>query len=182
MKKHVLIIALLFTGICKQSSAQFDIKNLDFNNLNLKDIIGKVMKVEHGFSPKFFLGNSKIPKIPQVAQILGLKKNMQVIKLFNTFRTGRTIFHLASYAGSAVAIYGIIKSAGDSSSRANYKGALVGGLTSALSGVIIKLLTKGAAYKAVDIFNGIAARKIKDIFSIRPASSTAGIGLYVKLD
>jgi hypothetical protein len=33
----------------------------------------------------------------------------------------------------------------------------------------------------VDIFNGIAVKKIKDIFSIAPASNTAGIGLYVKL-
>lgn len=177
MKKHMLIIAILFLGICKPSSAQ-----IDFENFNLKDLIGKVMNVEHGFSPKFFLGNSKIPKIPKVAEILGLKKNPQVNKLFGTFRTGRTIFQLTSYAGSAVALYGVIKSAGDSASRANYKGALIGGLTSALTGVIVKLLTKGAAYKAVDIFNGIAARKIKDIFSIAPASNTMGIGLYVKLD
>lgn len=182
MKRHILIIAILFLGICKQSSAQFDLKNLDLNNLDLKDIIGKVMHVEHGFAPKFSLGNIPIPKIPKVAEILGMKKSPEVNKLFNTFRTGRTIFHLASYAGSAVALYGVIKSAGDSASRANYKGALVGGLTSALTGVIVKLLTKGAAYKAVDIFNGIAARKIKDIFSIRPASNTMGIGLYVKLD
>ena len=175
MKRHILIIAILFLGICKQSSAQ-----IDFENLDLKDIIGKVMKVEHGFSPKFFLGNLKIPKIPKVAEILGMKKNPEVNKLFNTFRTGRTIFHLASYAGSAVALYGIIKSTADSAK--NYKGALVGGLTSALTGVIVKLLTKGAAYKAVDIFNGIAMKKIRDIFSIAPASNGMGIGLYVKLD
>ena len=177
MKKHILIIAILFLGISKQSSAQIDLENLD-----LKDILGKVMKVEHGFSPKFFLGNLKIPKIPKVAEILGMKKNPQVDKLFNTFRTGRTIFQITSYAGSAVAIYGIIKAAGDSASRANYKGALVGGLTSALTGVIVKLLTKGAAYKAVDIFNGVITRKIKDIFSIAPASNGMGVGLYVKLD
>ncbi len=177
MKTHILIFAILFLGICKQSSAQ-----IDLNNPDLKDIIGRVMHVEHGFSPKFSLGNIRIPKIPKVAEILGMKKNPEVNKLFNTFRTGRTIFHLASYAGSAVALYGVIKSAGDSSSRANYKGALVGGLTSALTGVIVKLLTKGAAYKAVDIFNGIAMKKIRDIFSIAPASNTMGIGLYVKLD
>ena len=109
-----------------------------------------------------------------------MKKNPEVNKLFNTFRTGRTIFHLASYAGSAVALYGIIKSTADSAT--NYKGALVGGLTSALTGVIVKLLTKGAAYKAVDIFNGIAMKKIRDIFSIAPASNGIGVGLYVKLD
>jgi hypothetical protein len=178
MKTHILIIAILLLGISRQASAQ-----IDLNNLDLKDIIGRVMKVEHGFSPKFFLGNIKIPKIPKVAEILGMKKNPEVNKLFNTFRTGRTIFQITSYAGSAVALYGVVKKvAGDSASRANYKGALIGGLSSALTGVIVKLLTKGAAYKAVDIFNGIAMKKIRDIFSIAPASNTMGIGLYVKLD
>jgi len=175
MKKHILIIAILFLGISKQSSAQIDLENID-----LKDIIGRIMKVEKGFSPKFFLGNTKIPKIPKVAEILGMKRNPDVNKLFNTFRTGRTVFQIASYAGSAVALYGVIKSSGDSAE--NYKGALVGGLSSIATGVIVKLLTKQAAYKAVDIFNGIAARKIREIFSIGPASNTAGIGLYVKLD
>jgi hypothetical protein len=178
MKTHILIIAILLLGISRQASAQ-----IDLNNLDLKDIIGRVMKVEHGFSPKFFLGNIKIPKIPKVAEILGMKKNPEVNKLFNTFRTGRTIFQITSYAGSAVALYGVVKKvAGDSASRASYKGALIGGLSSALTGVIVKLLTKGAAYKAVDIFNGIAMKKIRDIFSIAPASNTMGIGLYVKID
>ena len=178
MKKYIVVLLICCFGIVKQSSAQ-----IDFDNLNLRDIIGKVMKVEHGFSPKFYLGNIKIPKIPKVAEILGLKKNPDINKLFNTFRTGRTIFQLASYAGSAVALYGVIKkAAGDSASRANYKRALIGGLTSVATGVLIKLLTKGAAYKAVDLFNGIAIRKIRDILSIGPASNTTGIGLYVKLD
>lgn len=178
MKKHLVALAILFLGVCRQSSAQIDLENLD-----LKALIGRVMKVEKGFSPKFFLGNLKIPKIPKVAEILGMKKNPQVDKLFNTFRTGRTIFQLTSYAGSAVALYGVVKKAtGDSASRENYKGTLIGGLTSIATGVLVKLLTKKAAYKAVDIFNGIAARKIRDIFSIAPASNTMGIGLYVKLD
>ena len=171
MKKHFLIIAISLLGFCKQSSAQVDINDLNLKNLNIQDIIGKVMNVQHGFSPKFALGNISIPKIQKVAEILGLKKSPDVNKLFNTFRTGRTIFHLTSYAGTAISLYGVIKSAGDSSSKANYKGALIGGLTSALTGIIVKMLTKGAAYKAVDIFNGIAARKIKDIFSIKPASN-----------
>ena len=178
MKTRILIIVIFLLGISRHSSAQ-----IDLNNLDLKDIIGRVMKVERGFSPDFFLGNIKIPKVQKVAEILGMKKNPEVNKLFNTFRTGRTIFQVTAYAGSAVALYGAVKKiAGDSASRANYKGALIGGLSSALTGVIVKLLTKGAAYKAVDIFNGIAMKKIRDIFSIAPASNTMGIGLYVKLD
>ena len=59
--------------------------------------------------------------------------------------------------------------------------ALYSGISAISSGLIVKFLTKGASYKAVDIFNGIAVKKIKDIFSIAPASNTAGVGLYVKL-
>lgn len=182
MKRHLVIFAILFLGICKQSTAQIDLENLDLKNLDLKSLLGKVMKVEKGFSPDFFLGNLKIPKIPKVAEILGMKKNPEVNKLFNTFRTGRTIFHITSYAGSAVALYGAIKALGDSVKASDYKGALIGGLGSALTGLIVKLLTKAAAYKAVDIFNDIAVRKIRDIFSIKPASGNMGIGLYVILD
>jgi hypothetical protein len=180
MKKHIFlsIIFLAAIFVCKPSFAQIDLKNLD-----LKDIIGRVMKVEKGFSPDFFLGNIKIPKVQKVAEILGMKRNPEVNKLFNTFRTGRTIFQVTSYAGSAIALYGVVKkAAGDSASRSNYKGALIGGLTGVATGVLVKLLTKAAAYKAVDLFNGIAMKKIKDIFSIAPASNTIGVGLYVKLN
>ena len=176
MKKHLLIIAILFLGMSKSSSAQ-----IDFENLDLKDIIGRVVNVEKGFAPKFSLGKIRIPKIPKVAEILGIKKNDQVNKLFNTFRAGRTVFQVASYAGSAVAIYGLVKQTGDSVSKGS-KTALTSGLISIGTGLLVKFLTKSASYKAVDIFNGIAARKIRDIFSIKPASNTMGIGVYVKLD
>ncbi len=176
MKKHMLIVAILLFGVCRQSSAQIDLDNLD-----LKSIIGKVMHVQKGFAPKFSLGNIRIPKIPKVAEILGLKKNSEVNRLFNTFRTGRTIFQITSYAGSAIAVYGLAKQLKDSITSGS-KTALTSGLVSIGTGLIVKFLTKAASYKAVDIFNGIAARKIRDIFSIAPASNTMGIGLYVKLD
>ncbi len=176
MKKSVIIFFFAALAV-KQSSAQ-----IDLNNLNLKDIFGKVMNVQHGFAPKFSLGNITIPKIHKVAEILGLKKNSDVNRLFSTFNTGRTIYKIAANGGAVVALYGVAKQLGDSASRANYKGALIGGITSIASGLIVKLLTKGAAYKAVDIFNGMAMKKIKDIFSIKSASKGMGIGLYVKLD
>jgi hypothetical protein len=70
----------------------------------------------------------------------------------------------------------------DNASASNdYKAALYSGLSAIASGLAVKFLTKGASYKAVDIFNGIVVKKIKDIFSIAPASNTAGVGLYVKL-
>ncbi len=179
MKKYVLtsIIFLSAIFVTKPSSAQ-----IDLNNINLRDIIGKVMNVQHGFAPKFSLGNVTIPKIHKVAEILGLKKNSDVNRLFSTFNTGRTIYKITSYAGSAIAIYGVIKQSGDSLSTKQGRAALTSGLVSIGSGLLVKFLTKAAAYKAVDIFNGIAMKKIKDIFSIKPASNTMGIGLYVKLD
>jgi hypothetical protein len=104
-----------------------------------------------------------------------------VNKLFNTFRTGRIIYKAAAYAGGAIAVYSLVRKTEKSVQSQNYNTALYSGLSAIGSGLIVKFLTKGASYKAVDIFNGIATKKIKDIFSIAPASSTAGIGLYVKL-
>jgi hypothetical protein len=169
----LLISALLFA---ETSSAQ-----IDLNNLDLKDLIGKVMHVEKGFAPKFSLGRTPIQQISKVAEILGMKQNDEVNKLFNTFRTGRIIYKAAAYVGGAIAVYSLVRKTEKSVQSQNYNGALYSGIGAIGSGLIVKFLTKGASYKAVDIFNGIAVKKIKDIFSIAPASNTAGIGLYVKL-
>ncbi len=178
MKNTFVTILLLLAGLffSKKSSAQ-----IDLNNIDIRDIIGKVIHVDKGFAPKFALGNTPIQKINKVAEILGLKKNETVNKLFNTFKTGRILYKVAAYAGSAIAVYAIVRKIENSVKSNNYSGALYSGIGAIGSGLIVKFLTKGASYKAVDIFNGIAAKKIKDIFSIAPASNTAGIGLYVKL-
>lgn len=168
-----MISAFLFAESC---SAQ-----IDLNNLDLKDIIGKVMHVQKGFAPKFSLGRTPIQKIAKVEEILGLKQNVEVNRLFKTFKTGRTIYKAAAYAGSAIAVYSLIRKTENSVKSQDYNTALYSGISAIGTGLIIKFLTKGASYKAVDIFNGIAVKKIKDIFSIGPASNTAGIGLYVKL-
>lgn len=168
-----MIPALLFAD---SSSAQ-----IDLNNLDLKDIIGKVMHVEKGFAPKFSLGRTPIQKISKVEEILGLKQNNEVNRLFKTFKTGRIIYKAAAYAGGAIAVYSLVRKTENSVKSQDYNTALYSGISAIGTGLIIKFLTKGASYKAVDIFNGIAAKKIKDIFSIAPASNTAGIGLYVKL-
>jgi hypothetical protein len=175
MKKNILffiIVAFINAGATAQ---------IDFNNLNLDNILGKVLKVKKGFAPKFSLGSTAIPKIAKVAQIIGLKKSDQALKLFNTFKTGRTIYKIATYAGSAIAAYSAIKAIDKSTLKEDYQKPLIGALGSVASGLIVKFLTKAASYKAVDVFNGAAKKKIKDIFSIAPASSTIGMGLYVKL-
>lgn len=176
--RKLFTLLLLFTALlfAKISSAQ-----IDLNNLDLKDLIGKVMHVEKGFAPKFSLGKTPIEKISKVEEILGLKQNNEVNRLFNTFKTGRTVYKVAAYAGGAIALYSLVRKTEKSVKSQDYNGALYSGIAAIGSGLIVKFLTKGASYKAVDIFNGIAVKKIKDIFSIAPASNTAGVGLYVKL-
>ena len=177
MNKYFPILVMGFCFVFIQNAnAQIDLKNID-----LRDIIGKVVHVDKGFSPKFSLGNTPIQKISKVAEILGLKKNDDVNRLFNTFKTGRIIYKVAAYTGSAIVVYALVRKLDNSLKSKDYSGALYSGIGSVASGLIVKFLTKGASYKAVDIFNGIAIKKIKDIFSIAPASNTAGIGLYVKL-
>ncbi len=178
MRKFATIALFIITGlfITSKSSAQIDLNNIDLN-----DIIGKIMHVQKGFAPKFSLGNTPIAKINKVAEILGLKKNEEVNKLFNTFKTGRIIYKAAAYVGGAAVVYGLVRTFQKSIKTSEYATPLYSGIGAVGSGLIIKFITKGASYKAIDIFNGIAVKKIKDIFSIAPASGTAGIGLYVKL-
>jgi len=112
---------------------------------------------------------------------LGMKRNDQVDKLFRTFRTGRTVYKVAAYTGGAILVYGIARKLNNAAKSSDYNAALYSGLGTVASGLAVKFLTKGASYQAVDIFNGIASRTIKSIFSIGPASDVVGIGLYVSL-
>ncbi|HEU5054336.1 MAG TPA: hypothetical protein VFT78_14570 [Hanamia sp.] len=175
-KKLALLFIFSALFFAERSSAQ-----IDLNNLDLKDIIGKVMYVQKGFAPKFTLGRTPIQKISKVEEILGLKQNAEINRLFRTFKTGRIIYKVGAYAGGAIAVYSLVRKTENSVKSQDYNTALYSGISAIGTGLIIKFLTKGASYKAVDIFNGIAVKKIKDIFSIGPASNTAGVGLYVKL-
>lgn len=171
-----LLLLFLAAGFTTMSFAQ-----IDLDHLELRDLIGKVMKVEKGFEPKFFLGNTPIQKVEKVAEILGLKKNEEVNRLFKTYKTGRIVYKVAAYTGSAIVVYGLVRKVDNSIKAQDWETALYSGLGAIGSGVVVKLLTKSASYKAVDIFNDIAVRKIIDIFSIAPASNSAGLGIYVKL-
>lgn len=182
MKKiTALVLIAMMAG--KSVSAQIDLdKILDPKKIiNINDIVGKVLTVKKGFAPKFSLGNVEIPKVAKVAQIFDVKGNAQALKLFNTFKTGRTIYRVAAAAGTAVAVYGTIKSIDKAAKTEDYKGALIGGLSTIGAGLLTKFLTKAAAYKAVDVFNGVVRKKIGDIISVKPAESTLGVGLFVKL-
>lgn len=176
MNKSISILCLSIV-LSISVHAQIKIDQL----LNLDNLIGQVMSVKKGFNPKFSIGNIAIPKVNKLGEIFGMKQNADIDKLFRTFKTGRTIYKSTAYIGGAIALYGTIKAIDKAAVAKDYKGALVGGLTTIGAGVITKLLTKGAAYKAVDIFNGVAKKKLKDILSIQPASNTMGAGIFVKL-
>jgi hypothetical protein len=175
--KKILVLALITAACIGKSQAQIDLKKI----FNLDDIVGKVLNVKKGFAPKFSLGNQPITKIFKVGEILGVKNNAQANKYFNLFKTGRTIYKIASYAGTAISIYGAVKAFDKASAKKDYQGALLGGLSSIGTGLLSKFLTKGASYKAVDIFNGVVKKKLGDILGVAPASSTIGVGVYVKL-
>ncbi|HOZ79306.1 MAG TPA: hypothetical protein PLY34_15035 [Ferruginibacter sp.] len=180
-KITALALILMMTGT--SASAQIDLdKILDPKKIiNINDILGKALNVKKGFAPKFSLGKLEIPKVAKVAEIFNVKGNAQALKLFNTFKTGRTIYRAAAIAGSAIAVYGTIKSLDKAVKKQDYQGALIGGLSTIGAGLISKFLTKAAAYKAVDVFNGVVRKKIGDIIGVRPAESTLGVGLFVKL-
>jgi hypothetical protein len=181
--KKVFVFVFIITAVCKTASAQIDLnKILDPNKIiNINDIVGKVLNVKKGFAPKFSIGNLHVPKIAKVAEIFNVKGNAQALKLFNSFKTGRTIYRVAAIAGSVISIYGTAKAIDKAARQEDYKGALIGGLSTIGAGLITKLLTKAAAYKAVDIFNGVVRKKIGDILSVKPAESSLGVGLFVKL-
>ena len=182
MKKPFLVlITVAILCISPNAYSQIDLNRIDLNNINLNQLLGQVMKVDKGFAPQFYIGDIKIPKIDKVAEILNLKQNPEINKLFKTYKTGRTVYKIASYTASAIAIYGVIKSIDKATVKKDYQTAFASAIGTVGTGVIVKLLTKGASYKAVDIFNKVAVKSIKDIFKIGIASDTVGVGLYVSL-
>lgn len=194
MKKAIqpLVLFLFLTIASISASAQIKIGDI---NVDLDQLLGKVkvLKVQKGFSPKFFLGDVQLNKVGILGEklkgveVLGQvfnKKNIdQVTKLYKTYKTGLIIFKVLGAAGTAVTTYSVIRGAtnSDKFDDGTVKRMLYPALASVATGVITKVLTKKASYKAVDIFNGVVRNKVEDIFSIKPASSTLGVGLYVKL-
>ncbi|RYF52332.1 MAG: hypothetical protein EOO38_00505 [Cytophagaceae bacterium] len=194
MKKAFQQFGLMLLVMVVSLSAAAQIKIGDLN-VDLDQILGKakVLKVQKGFNPKFFLGDLQLNKVGILGEklkgveVLGQvfnKKNInQVTKLYKTYKTGLIVFKVLGAAGTAVTTYSVIRGAtnSDKFDDATVKKALFPALASVATGVLTKVLTKKASYKAVDIFNGVARKTIKDILSIKPASETLGMGLYVQL-
>ena len=191
----LIAIALIVSFSCAQYDAAAQIKLEDLQNIDLNNILGnlKLLKVKKGFSPVFSIGNYQINTVGILGEklkgvgILGdilEKKNVdKIMGMYKTYKTGLVVFKILSAAGTAVAVVGTVKGFTDEQNfdDATVKKMLYPALAGVATGIITKLLTKAASYKAVDVFNGVARKTIKDILSVRPASETLGVGLYVQL-
>jgi hypothetical protein len=195
MRKIVIIIAV--TLLSQMANAQL----IDWTKIDLKGLVGKAMTVKQGWAPKFKIGNFDVAKISKVAEIINLKNVNKATKLFNTFKTGRTVYKAGSYIALATSIYssvqnitasGKLDKAVAAAEIKKYtdqvkaaKGTLIAGGLTALTGVVVKLLTKKAASNAADAFNGAVKNKLKDIFSFDAPSASpytsAGVALKIKL-
>jgi hypothetical protein len=194
MKRYLCTLAFLMMVSLLCNSAQAQIKIGDVP-IDIDKLLGrvKVLQVKKGFNPRFLLGDVQLNKIGlrgenlKGVELLGnvfSKKNIaQVTKLYKTYKTGLVVYKVLAGAGAVVTAYSTVKGLTDDQKfdDAAVKGMLYPALGSLATGVITKILTKKASYKAVDIFNGIARKKLEDIFSVQPASSTLGVGIYVKL-
>jgi hypothetical protein len=178
MKKLIAVLFAAFMLLSVSSNAQIDLPKIDLKNFSIDQLLGKVLQVKRGWAPQFFSGKSKIPKINIVRDLLNTKNNSEINKLFGTFKTGRLVYRITNYAGAAVALYGTIKkiSQNADSLKKGATAALVSGLTSMSVGTIVKLLTKAASYKAVDMFGGVIKKKLLDIISFDAGPSANYIG------
>lgn len=186
----LIFIILLFLNLPVQAQVKIGGVPIDLDQLFGKS---KVLTVKKGFSPVFKLGDFQLNKVgilgeklkgvEILGQVFNKKSIDQVTKLYKTYKTGLVVFKVLSAAGTVVAGYSTVRglTADSKFSSATVKALLIPGLTSLATGVITKIITKKASYKAVDIFNGVVKKTIKDIFSVAPASSNIGIGVYVKL-
>lgn len=196
MKK--VMICILFVMALQVANAQIKIggQTIDLSSL----LNGKLLEVKKGFAPKFNLGDLKIGKLSVLNKVLSSKNSADINKLFKTFRTGKTVWHIGQSLTGVASIYSAIKSIEANAKeetnqilidqKANLKKQVTTGIIaaagSAVVGLVIKLITKKASYKAVDMFNGVVKKKITDIFSVEPyspknISNYNGVGLAIRL-
>ncbi len=196
MKKLIAVITLSICSLVAFEANAQKITLEDLKNIDISGLIGKggILSVKKGFSPKFSIGNKqintvgilgeKLKGINILGDILGNKANVgKIMGYYKTYKTGLVVFKILSAAGTVTSIIGTVKGLTDDQKfdDKTVKQLIYPALGSIATGVLTKLLTKAASYKAVDVFNGVVRKKLQDILSVQPASSTLGIGLYVKL-
>ena len=190
----LLVLMILFAGYVKPAQAQVTLEDI-LGQLDIGSLIGngQLIKIEKGFSPVFYLGDKqintiglfgeKLKGIEILGSILDKKGGSRIMGMYRTYKTGLVVYKILSSAGTAVTLIGTVKGLTDDQNfnDATVRKMLYPALTSVATGIITKLITKKASYKAVDIFNGVARKTLKDILSVGPSSSGYGVGVYVQL-
>ena len=192
MKKILIIIFVSCFVITNSTQAQ----------IKIEDVLGKVtellgkkelLTVKKGFSPVFNLGKLQINKVGLLGEklkgievlgnIFNSKGVQDVTKLYKTYKTGLIVYKILAGAGTVITTYSTIRGIAGTEKFDNktVRQLLTPAITSIVTGVVTKILTKKASYKAVDIFNGVVRKKVKDIFGIGAASQGVGMAVYVKL-
>jgi hypothetical protein len=192
MKKILTIAFIYCLAFANNTNAQI---KLDDILGKVTDLLGKkeLLSVKKGFSPKFSLGKLQLNKVGILGEqlkgikvlgtIFNSKRAQDITKLYKTYKTGLVVYKILASAGTAVSTYTAVKAATKEGGLTNseVKQLLAPAVSSLLTGIVTKVLTKKASYKAVDIFNGVVKKKVKDIFNIGASSQGVGVGLYVKL-
>ncbi len=188
--------AIIITLTCVILSANIhaQIKIDDILN-KATELLGRkeLLSVKKGFSPKFSLGNLQLNEVGILGEqlkgikVLGTifdsKRAADITKLYSTYKTGLVVYKILASSGTIVTAYSTIKGIAGAEKFDNktVKQLLAPAITSVVVGIVTKILTKKASYKAVDIFNGVVKKKVKNIFGIGAASSNVGVGVYVRL-
>ena len=192
MKKILAIIFILNFALINNANAQIKVEDI---LEKVTDLLGRkeLLSVQKGFSPKFSLGKLQINKVGILGEqlkginvlgtIFNSKGIQDITKLYKTYKTGLLVYKILAGAGTVITTYSAVRGVAGSEKFDNktVKQLLAPAITSILTGVVTKILTKKASYKAVDIFNGVVKKKVKDVFGIGAASQGVGVALYVKL-
>ena len=192
MKKILIILFVSCLVVINSTQAQIKVEDI-LGKVN--ELLGKkeLLTVKKGFSPVFNLGKLQINKVGLLGEklkgieVLGnifQSKGVQdVTKLYKTYKTGLIVYKILAGAGTVITTYSAIRGIVGTEKFDNktVRQLLTPAITSIVTGVVTKILTKKASYKAVDIFNGVVRKKVKDIFGIGAASQGVGMAVYVKL-
>lgn len=192
MKKILVIIFITNFVLAINVNAQIKVEDI---LRKATELLGKkeLLTVRKGFSPVFSLGKLQINKVGILGEklkgigvlgnIFDSKGIQDVTKLYKTYKTGLVVYKILAGAGTVITTYSTIRGIAGTEKFDNktVRQLLTPAITSIVTGVVTKILTKKASYKAVDIFNGVVKKKVKDIFGIGAASQGVGIAVYVKL-
>ena len=192
MKKILIIIFVACFVVTNSTQAQIKIEDV-LGKVN--ELLGKkeLLTVKKGFSPVFNLGKLQINKVGLLGEklkgievlgnIFNSKGVQDVTKLYKTYKTGLIVYKILAGAGTVITTFSTIRGIAGTEKFDNktVRQLLTPAITSIVTGVVTKILTKKASYKAVDIFNGVVRKKVKDIFGIGAASQGVGMAVYVKL-